>query len=104
MYNATNNGTSVMNGGTLEVPNGGQTLSVGAGKATINGGKILCNKFPGGGGWNTLVYANGALEITGGEFLGTIGTNGGPVSISGGTFSYPDDPNDGFRNEHLADG
>ena len=103
MYNATENGTFVMNGGTLEVPNGGQALSVGAGKATINGGKILCNKIPGGGGWNTLVYANGALEITGGEFLGTIGSYG-TVSISGGTFSYPDDPNDGFNKAHLADG
>ena len=103
MYNATENGTFVMNGGTLEVPNGGQTLSIGAGKATINGGKILCNKTPGGSGWNTLIYQNGTLEITGGEFLGTIG-NYGKIAIAGGTFSYCDDPNDGFRNEHLADG
>jgi len=104
LYNATGNGSFVMNGGTLEVPDGGQTLSVGAGKATINGGKVLCNKTPiTGGGWNTYVYTNGTLVITGGEFLGTIG-NYGKTAISGGTFSYPDDPNDGFREEHLASG
>ena len=104
LYKDTENGSFVMNGGTLEVPNGGQTLSVGAGKATINGGKVLCNKTPiTGGGWNTYVYQNGTLVITGGEFLGTIG-NYGKTAISGGTFSYPDDPNDGFREAHLASG
>ena len=101
--NTYGNEVFVMNGGKVIVPNGGQALSVGNGKATINGGEVICEKIAGGSGWNTYVYVNGVVEITGGNFYATIG-NSGTISISGGTFSYPNDPNDGFRNEHLADG
>ena len=101
--NATGEEKFVINGGTVEVPNGGIAIAVGSGTVIINGGKVLCNKTPGGEGWNTYVYEDGALEITGGEFLGTIGSNG-TVAISGGTFSYCDDPNDGFNKNHLAPG
>ena len=93
----------VMNGGKVVVPNGGQALSVSTGKATINGGDVICEKNVGGAGWNTVVYENGVVEITGGNFYATIG-NWGTISISGGTFSYPDDPNDGFNSAHLAAG
>ena len=104
LYNSTGNGTFVMNGGTIEVPNGGTGIIVGAGTVTINGGKVLCNKTPiSGGGWNSYIYANGTMIITGGEFLGTIGC-AGTIAISGGTFSYCDDPNDGFNSAHLAAG
>jgi len=105
LYNggATGEEELVVNGGTIEVPNGGTAIAIGNGKVTVNNGKVICNKTPNGEGWNTYVYENGTLEIKGGEFLGSIG-NFGRTSISGGTFSYPDDPNDGFNDEHLAAG
>ena len=101
--NATGNEEFVVNGGTVTVPNGGTAIAVGSGKVTVNGGKVLCNKVPNGGGWNSCIYENGTMIINGGEFLGTIG-NYGTIAIKGGTFSYCDDANDGFRNEHLAAG
>lgn len=101
--NATGNEEFVVNGGTVTVPNGGTVIAIGSGKVTVNGGKVLCNNVPNGGGWNSYIYENGTMIITGGEFLGTIG-NYGTIAIKGGTFSYCDDVNDGFNNEHLAAG
>ena len=100
---ATGNEAFIVNGGVIEVPNGGTAITIGSGTVTVNGGKVLCNKVPNGGGWNSYIYQNCTMIINDGEFLGTIG-NYGTIAIKGGTFSYCDDPNDGFRQEHLASG
>ena len=102
--NDTDKEVFVMNGGTITVPNGGIAFGISSGKAIINGGEVLCNKYQGGSGWCSVVYdVTATLTITGGKFLGTIG-NWGIIAISGGTFSYCGDVNDGFNNEHLAAG
>ena len=103
--NDTDKEVFVMNGGTITVPNGGIAFGISSGMAVINNGNVICNKTPiSGGGWNSVVYdVTATLAITGGNFYGTIG-NWGVIAISGGTFSYPDDPNDGFNSAHLAAG
>ena len=88
--NSTGNESFVMNGGTVEVPNGGNAITVGAGNATINKGNVWCNKVVNGAGWS--VYAWGTVEINGGDFRGTLGCSTGnidnsQINVMGGTFT-----------------
>ena len=64
LYTNGDNNTFIMNGGTIEVNDGGVALYVETGTATVNAGKVICKKTT--GGWAGYAYS-GTINVTGGE-------------------------------------
>ena len=84
--NNTYSGGTNINGGTVNVGNGGTSGSIGAGNVTLNGGNLNINRsdnvsFPNiiSGSGNLIVSGTGTLS------LNTVNTFNGTVNINAGT-------------------